>query len=329
MNESIYQWIKAGLIGPEHQASALAVAGERPSRAGWLLFVRRLLVLLGLLSMAFGVVFFFAYNWNDLGRQFKFIALQGLMVGSFLLYLFKAKSPWTAQALLLSAVLVLGALLALFGQTYQTGADPWQLFATWAMLITPLVLFSRAEVLWLVLVLLLNTALSLYLQVNRSLLGWALWGHHMTWVLFLLNGAFLLLTEWLASGRAQRWVHVALSHRWAAQVLGVVVIYLLGIMGLEAIWGRVDYRAINALLFLGFMGLLCYVYRYRCRDLLLLTAWMLAVIVFIMSLLANAVLDQFDAGGLLLMAVALITLSTLAVRWLKKTHLSFKQEVNA
>ena len=262
MSESIYQWIKAGLIADEHQTEALALAGERPNRAGWLQFVLRLLVLLGLLSLAFGVVFFFAYNWNDMGRQVKFIALQTLLLASFLLYVFKAKSAWTAQALLLSAVLVLGALLALFGQTYQTGADPWQLFATWAALILPLVVLSRSEVLWLVLALLVNTALSLYLQVNRSLFGWVLWGHQMTWVLFVLNGLFLLFTEWLASARAQRWPWMALSHRWAAQVLGVAVIYLLGIMGLEAIWGSADTRAINALMFLGFMAVVFYAYRF-------------------------------------------------------------------
>lgn len=327
MSESIYQWIKAGLIAESHQTEALALAGERPSRTGWLQFVQRLLVLLGLLSLAFGVVFFFAYNWNDMGRQIKFMALQTLLLASFLLYVFKAKSPWTAQALLLTAVLVLGALLALFGQTYQTGADPWQLFATWAALILPLVVLSRSEVLWLVLAVLVNTALALYLQVNPSLFGWVIWGHHMTWVWFILNGLLLLLTEWLASNQAKSLQWVALSHRWPAQVLGVAVIGLLGVMGLEATWGRSDYRAINAVLFLLFMGLTHYVYRFKCRDLLLLTAWMLAVIVFIMALLGNSVLDQFEAGGLLLMAVCLITLSTLAVGWLKKTHLAFKEEV--
>ncbi len=41
------------------------------------------------------------------------------------------------KAALLLATLLLGVFLALFGQTYQTGADPWQLFANWALLILP------------------------------------------------------------------------------------------------------------------------------------------------------------------------------------------------
>ena len=38
----------------------------------------------------------------------------------------------------LLAMLGMGALFAYFGQTYQTGADPWQLFALWAALSLPL-----------------------------------------------------------------------------------------------------------------------------------------------------------------------------------------------
>jgi len=43
-------------------------------------------------------------------------------------------------------------------------------------------------------------------------------------------------------------------------------------------------------------------------------------------LLANSVFDSFDAGGLLLMAISLIAMTTFAVSWIKKTHGVFKQE---
>ena len=38
----------------------------------------------------------------------------------------------------LLALLGIGGLFAYFGQTHQTGADPWQLFALWAALVLPL-----------------------------------------------------------------------------------------------------------------------------------------------------------------------------------------------
>ena len=44
------------------------------------------------------------------------------------------------KAALLAAALLTGGLLALIGQTYQTGADTFELFATWAALILPWVL---------------------------------------------------------------------------------------------------------------------------------------------------------------------------------------------
>ena len=49
----------------------------------------------------------------------------------------------------LAALLATGALFAYFGQTYQTGADPWQLFALWALLTLPLALAARSDALWL------------------------------------------------------------------------------------------------------------------------------------------------------------------------------------
>ena len=51
--------------------------------------------------------------------------------------------PIFAKGCLTIAVLSVGALMALFGQTYQTGADPWQLFFNWAVVIIPFVLISR------------------------------------------------------------------------------------------------------------------------------------------------------------------------------------------
>ena len=326
MNLSIYRWINQGLIKAEQRQQALQIAGERPTAASWLSFSKNLLLMMGLLALAFGVVFFFAFNWNEMGRMFKFMTLQVLLVAMFVGYYFKSKSFWLSQAMLLAAVIVLGALLALFGQTYQTGADPWQLFATWAMLIAPLVLFSRSEVLWVVLAVLVNTALSLYFQVNQSLFGVSLMGHHLSWVFLLLNTVLLVSVEWLSSHSKGWQQKIALQHRWAAQVLGVVVLHILAFIGMHAIWGHSAMRSLNLMFYVIFMVVTFTYYRYVRKDLLLLTAWALALIVFIMALLANTVFDGFDAGGLLLMAISLIALSTFAVSWIKKTHELFKLE---
>ncbi len=71
-----------------------------------------------------------------------------------------------------------GALLALIGQIYQTGADAWQLFLAWAALLIPWLLTQHTVFLGLLFAVVLNTALGLYLGVHdggiwRSFGGWA------------------------------------------------------------------------------------------------------------------------------------------------------------
>lgn len=322
----IYQWIKSDVVKPAHRHAALVLAGERADGLAWLGFISRLLVLLGLLSLAVGVVFFFAYNWNDMGRMVKFAVLQVILVLTFVTYHFKSGSPWLAQALLLTGVIVLGALLALFGQTYQTGADPWQLFATWAALITPLVLFSRSEALWVFWAVLINTALVLYLQVNRSFLWLPFTQRQSIWLFLLVNTALLVWYEWLASERLSQHPRWGLSHRWAAQVMGLVVLYILSWIGLESLFGRDIAHVFYFFVYVLLMSGVFWYYRYRCADLLLLTAWCLAVMVFVLSFLGNHLLDSLEAGSLLLMAISLIGMSTWAVSWIKKTHQQLKAE---
>ena len=63
-------------------------------------------------------------------------------------------------------MLGIGALFAYFGQTYQTGADPWQLFALWAVLALPLCLGARSDVLWAPWALVVVTAISLWTHAH-------------------------------------------------------------------------------------------------------------------------------------------------------------------
>ena len=329
MNNSIYKWISEGLIKPEQQQEALQIAGERPTPSLWRSFSKNLLLMLGLLSLAFGVIFFFAFNWNEMGRMSKFMILQIVMVASFVAYFFKSNSYWLSQALLLMAVLVLGALLALFGQTYQTGADPWQLFATWALLITPLVLFSKSEVLWVFWALLINTGLVLYLDVNNILFGAMFSSGGWFGPFLLVNTGLVVLLELLSykRGNDYSWLRLfKLQNRWVAQILGVRVIYILTVIGMHAIWESSAHRSINFILYVLMMSVGFLYYRFKVRDLLLLTAWMLSVMVFVLTFLVYSIFYSFDAGSLLLMAICLIGMTTGAVKWIKNTHELFQSE---
>lgn len=70
--------------------------------------------------------------------------------------------PAARVPLALVALLATGGLFAFFGQTYQTGADPWQLFAWWSALTMPLCLGVRHDALWAAWAIVTMTALKLW-----------------------------------------------------------------------------------------------------------------------------------------------------------------------
>lgn len=122
----------------------LAGLDAEPTGLGGLLL--RGTALLAAALTGLGLLMWLAANWPDLGRVGRF----GLLQTALLLSLIGAAwLPGARTALALLALLVLGGLLAFFGQTYQTGADSWQLFALWATLALPLCLGARSDALWL------------------------------------------------------------------------------------------------------------------------------------------------------------------------------------
>jgi uncharacterized membrane protein len=118
--------------------------------------------------LGLGIVFWIAANWDGLGRTGRFALLQATV-------LVMAAGAWWRPSLRLPLSLLgfvaSGALLAYFGQTYQTGADPWQLFALWATLLLPLVWVQRSDVLWAPWALVAITAAALWVTAHTGQ-GW-------------------------------------------------------------------------------------------------------------------------------------------------------------
>ena len=136
--------------------------------------------------MGLGAIFWIAANWDTLGRLGRFGLLEATLVvaglGAMLL------PVWRAPLALL-VFLITGGLFASIGQTYQTGADPWQLFALWAALGLPLAWVARHDALWAPWVLVFTTALSLWVQTQTGgdwrLRDQDMWVHLMSWALLL------------------------------------------------------------------------------------------------------------------------------------------------
>ena len=73
----------------------------------------------------------------------------GLILVSLTLTLLRGPDSSPGGLGLLACGLLAGPLLAVFGQTYQTGANASELFLAWAIVILPLALAGKRTALWL------------------------------------------------------------------------------------------------------------------------------------------------------------------------------------
>ena len=169
--QTLLDWAEQGKIPPGNLYDALSIAGVLPSRADWRRFLDLLLLWMGTLMVSAGVIFFFAYNWNDLGRFTKFGLSEALIVGALTVVWRFGLEHIAGKAMLLAGSLFVGTLLALIGQTYQTGADTFELFGIWAALILPWALAGRLAALWVLWLALLNVATVLYYQTFGGMFG--------------------------------------------------------------------------------------------------------------------------------------------------------------
>ena len=211
--DAILEWGTHDHIASKNLRRALDVAGALPNRDDWGRFIDSALLWFGIVMIAAGAIFFLAYNWDDLGRYAKFALAESLVVIALALVWWRGLEKIEGRAALVAAALLVGALLALVGQTYQTGADTFELFLAWALAILPWVLCGRLPALWLVWLGLANLAVVLYFQAFRDLFGILFAPERELWLLFGLNTVALVLWEGLATRMA--W----LRKRWALRIV--------------------------------------------------------------------------------------------------------------
>ena len=143
-------------------ALALDLTGSRPDGPAWFAFVLRLLNAAGVGALSAGAVFFVAANWQHYGVIGRFLILQTAFLICVGIAWWRAPPHPIGQAALILATLLIGALLALFGQSYQTGADVYELFFAWAALALPFALAGCSGAAWALWWCILNVALALY-----------------------------------------------------------------------------------------------------------------------------------------------------------------------
>ncbi len=130
--------------------------------AAWQKFLQLLFLGLGVSFMAAGVIFFFAYNWADLHKFIKLSLIGSLLFSCSLLAIFSKLNTLLKKALLTSAAILVGVLLAVFGQVYQTGANAYDLFLNWTLFVALWAIIANFAPLWTLLITLLNITVILY-----------------------------------------------------------------------------------------------------------------------------------------------------------------------
>lgn len=140
-----YALLRAGLIPASRYLEAVAAVRDD---AAWVRWGRAALLVVAVAQILAAVAFFFAFNWAALPPFAKLGLIQAAIVMCVAGAWLGRGHPAAWEALLTAAAVLVGVLLAVFGQIYQTGADAWTLFAGWAVLILPWAALTRALAPW-------------------------------------------------------------------------------------------------------------------------------------------------------------------------------------
>lgn len=309
---TIFEWSEQGRLRPEALPQVLRQTGITPAAADWRRLFDRLTLWIGAVFLAAAVIFFFAYNWQEMGRYAKFGLAESMIVAALAAAWKLGLDRAAGKAALLAATLLTGALLALVGQTYQTGADTYELFTVWALAAAPWVAIGRFAALWLVWIGLLNMAAWLYFRTFGGLLGVLFSVEEVWWVLFALDTLALCLWQ-AAAWRGIAW----LQARWPLRVLATAAGTMLTFL---AIWTMFESRNSDVGTFLAYvawMGAIYYVYRHRITDVFMLAGGVLSGIAVIACFLGKHLLKHNDGAGFLIIGIMVIGLSAAAGFWLK------------
>lgn len=313
----------AGLLPRESFERAM---GDLGIQRHWWQWGNLLLLCLGGALLLAGTVFFIAYNWMTMPKALKLGGLQILILACAVAGWRLGLHRLVARALLFAACVLVGVYLAVFGQIYQTGADAYELFRAWALLILLWTVSSREPLHWLLLLAVTNLAIGLHWDQVVGLD----WGtHYSIWLLLALL-QFLGLAG-LELGRELR--HFWLDQVWPRWVLVPVLLFQLCAPGSIIIFDDNYERPYAWLVLLSLVAAILGGYRYYRhvgRDLFALTC-VGAATAWIVFVFALKLLEEFheDCWVWLFLGVLAIVLLGGLVRWVRSLSIAMQIEAES
>ena len=183
----------------------------------WNQFLSILLLAAGIGFTVAGIIFFFAYNWNELPKFAKLGIVEVLLATTALLTIFTRWKTLVKQILLTGATFLIGTLFAVFGQIYQTGADAYDLFLGWTLFTLLWVIAMRFAPLWLTWIGLLCTTIWLYNTQFFNTYSWesTLLSNTVTWICALAA----CVTAWMITAG-----QISKRNRWLVSFLSLATV---------------------------------------------------------------------------------------------------------
>lgn len=312
--QMIDQLSSYGLITSDARNYAMSILYPAQNWGVWL---SRLLLVLGVSLILSGIVYFFAFNWTKITPAMKLGSIQLAILGCFGALYFCGLAYLSGKIMLLSASVLVGVFLAVFGQIYQTGADAYNLFMMWALFILPWVILSEFAALWLVWLVVSNIFLFLYW--NQVVMPETKSEMMIISYLVIFNSVFLGLREFFAN-QGMKW----LQGRWMRVVLVVIILFyvLIPTISLIAYPNSATYALIIGAILSAIIHVAFYIiYRRKIPDMLGLAATIISGCVILESAILKILTEVFphddNATVFLLMGCMTLVVFTLAITRLR------------
>ena len=292
----------AGLLDRDARLYAFELLNPRRL---WKLWASRLLLVLGAALILAGIIFFFAANWDRISDLTKLVGIEVGLVLCLAGAWFYGLERLSGKVLLLGAGVLVGVFLAVFGQVYQTGADAWDIFAKWSVLIFGWVLLARFVPLWGLWLVVTNLAILLFVDQGGFLRGIDEINQFL--IHALLNGVVLAVRE-LACARGFSW----LQDPWTRLPLVLAVLLVLLVPVLASIVDFKEEYLFSLLIGLAGGAFVYWFYRFRARDMWCFSAACLFWALIIEALVVRGAVEDADSVAPVLLFLALFTIGLFA-----------------
>jgi uncharacterized membrane protein len=301
-----------GLISAQALERARVLAGITPDRSRWIRFLEQAMALGAALLLAAAVVFFVAYNWAEMGRFARLGLIEAAFVAAAVAGIALDPRSLVGRGALFAAIVLLGALLALIGQTYQTGADTWQLFSTWALLALPFAIAAGWAPTWALVLVLADLAIGFFMGLKTGVFGFLVRDGSPFTALAIFNA--------LAAALAEAWRprDEASVHRLVPRLAATIALAAASVGAMFFIFTERQRPGDLLAVYVACVAACTWAYRFRSVDLLMLAVLCLSGIVVAAAAVGKVVIgNQHEYLGFLLTAAVVIGTSIASAAWIR------------